>query len=124
MIIGVGGVCTTEELTGLHIDDIKDEGLSLRFRINDRKKKSYREFFITPGDIERVNLVKIIRNYAQLRPKLVDHGRFFIGYRNGKCTRQPVGKNTFGAMAKEIASFLKLDNPELYTGHCFRRTSI
>lgn len=27
-------------------------------------------------------------------------------------------------MPKVIASFLKLPNPELYTGHCFRRSSV
>lgn len=26
-------------------------------------------------------------------------------------------------MAKEIAKFLSLENPESYTGHCFRRSS-
>ena len=26
-------------------------------------------------------------------------------------------------MPQKIAQFLKLTNPELYTGHCFRRTS-
>jgi lambda repressor-like predicted transcriptional regulator len=28
-----------------------------------------------------------------------------------------------GKISKEIASFLRLPNPELYTGHCFRRSS-
>ena len=26
-------------------------------------------------------------------------------------------------MGKQIATFLKLQNPKLYTGHCFRRSS-
>lgn len=56
-----------------------------------------------------------------------DHARmrhaFFLNYQNGKCTKQPVGINKFGTMAKDIAKFLQLPNPELYTGHCFRRSS-
>lgn len=34
-----------------------------------------------------------------------------------------VGINKFGGMAKQVALFLQLPNPEQYTGHCFRRTS-
>lgn len=49
--------------------------------------------------------------------------RFFVGYRNGSCTVQPVGINTFGAIPKNIATFLGLENPKKYTGHCFRRSS-
>ncbi|KAJ8981032.1 hypothetical protein NQ317_007854 [Molorchus minor] len=41
----------------------------------------------------------------------------------GKCTKQCVGINSFGKMRSEIAAFLKLPNPELYTGHSFRPSS-
>lgn len=123
MIIGLGGACRREELTNLLLDDVKDEGQFFRFVISNKKTKNYREFFITSGDIEGLNLVEVIRNYIRLRPVGTDHNRFFVGYRNGKCTRQPVGINTFGSMAKKIASFLNLSNPEKYTGHCFRRSS-
>lgn len=34
-----------------------------------------------------------------------------------------MGINTFGLCPLQIARFLKLDNPEKYTGHAFRRTS-
>jgi len=34
-----------------------------------------------------------------------------------------LGKNQLGISSKEIASFLKLSNPERYTPHSFRRTS-
>lgn len=44
-------------------------------------------------------------------------------YEKGKCVNQPVGKNTFYRMPSIIARFLNLPNPELYTGHAFRRTS-
>lgn len=53
----------------------------------------------------------------------MENTRFFIGYHNGKCTRQSVGINTIAAIPKKIAEFLKLRNPLTYTGHCFRRTS-
>lgn len=69
------------------------------------------------------NLLQYYHRYAKLRPNFMDHNRFFLNYKNGKCSRQPVGKNTFGSLPQKIAAFLKLPEPSLYTGHCFRRTS-
>jgi hypothetical protein len=40
-----------------------------------------------------------------------------------KATLNPMGVNNIGSVPCEIATFLELDNPKQYTGHCFRRTS-
>lgn len=48
---------------------------------------------------------------------------FFLNYQNGQCTKQPIGINKFGKMPQIIASYLKLLDPQSYTGHTFRRTS-
>ncbi|KAJ8971003.1 hypothetical protein NQ317_005722 [Molorchus minor] len=61
--------------------------------------------------------------YLALHPAHVNHQRLFIKYTSNKCTIQPVGTNIFGKVPTDIARFLKLPNSELYTGHCFRRTS-
>lgn len=58
-----------------------------------------------------------------LRPHNIQEKRFFLNYKQGKCTKQVVGINKIGGMAKDIAAFLKLPNPEQFTGHCFRRSS-
>ena len=42
---------------------------------------------------------------------------------DGKCENRPIGINKIGELPKRIAEFLKLPDPQLYTGHCFRRTS-
>lgn len=55
-----------------------------------------------------------------LRP--IDIEQFFVNYQNGKCSKQVVGINKIGNQPKIIAKFLKLPNPECYTGHCFRRS--
>ena len=31
-----------------------------------------------------------------------------------------IGKSTLGDVGKEVARYLGLENPEKYTGHCFR----
>ena len=52
-------------------------------------------------------------------------GRLFQNY-NAKSKRysgQPMGRNMIGSVPKFIARYLELENPELYTGHCFRRSS-
>lgn len=47
-----------------------------------------------------------------------------MSHRESKCSSQPIGKNTFGKFPKIIARLLNLEDAELYTGHCFRRTSV
>ncbi|KAJ8974140.1 hypothetical protein NQ317_007315, partial [Molorchus minor] len=61
--------------------------------------------------------------YLALRLAQVNHQRLFIKYTSNKCTNKPVGINIFEKMPTDIARILKLPNSELYTGHCFRRTS-
>lgn len=58
-----------------------------------------------------------------LRPADYNDVNFFVNYNNGRCTKQNVEMNKIGNMGKQIASYLELPNPELYTGHCFRRSS-
>jgi integrase len=70
-----------------------------------------------------LDLLEIFRTYFSLPPSPIEITRFFLGFRNGKCTRQAVGINTIGGMPKKIADFLNLPNSSNYTGHCFRRTS-
>lgn len=49
--------------------------------------------------------------------------RFFLKYNNGKYYRQVMAIHTIGKVPREVAFYLKLDNPQEYTGHCLRRTS-
>lgn len=66
----------------------------------------------------------IVKQYISLRPSS-DTAQlpFFLNYINGKCTRQCVGVNKLGGVAKQIATYLGLPEPNCYTGHCFRRSS-
>jgi len=63
------------------------------------------------------------KKYVNLRPKDIQTTRFFLNYQNGKCTHQPIGINKFSKMPMIIANYLKLPDPESYTGHTLRRTS-
>jgi hypothetical protein len=87
------------------------------------KTKITREFAITDGNIQGISCLDLFRKYMDLRPSQTKHDRFFLTYRGGKCTQQPVGVNTIGGIPKKIATALGLSEPANYTGHCFRRSS-
>lgn len=123
LIIGIAGACRKQELADLTCENVKDERSVFHIEIPNTKTNISRDFFVTSGGIEGVNLVDIVRQYKTLRPTNTNHCRFFVGFRQGVCIRQPVGIHTFGGMPKTIASFLNLPHPEVYTGHCFRRSS-
>lgn len=86
-------------------------------KLCDTKTKIDRLFVV------RDELLDVVRKYEALRPVNTKTDRFFLNYKNGKCTRQPIGRHTIALMPKQIALFLQLPEAELYTGHCFRRSS-
>ncbi|XP_071562162.1 uncharacterized protein [Temnothorax nylanderi] len=118
MIFGLCGACRREELTQITINDIEDKGSILLVKIPKTKNYKPRSFVISDE-----NFYNFYKKYTALRPKNIQTSRFFLNYYNGQCTKQPIGINKFGRMPQTIASYLKLPQPELYTGHTFRRTS-
>ncbi|KAJ8912461.1 hypothetical protein NQ315_002827 [Exocentrus adspersus] len=70
-----------------------------------------------------MHALQLYRQYISVRPKEIKQRRFFLTYRNGRCTAQPVGKNTFGSIPSRIAKYLGYADAKMYTGHCLRRTS-
>ncbi|KAJ8977000.1 hypothetical protein NQ317_003426 [Molorchus minor] len=68
-------------------------------------------------------MLELFRKYLSLRPPHVKHKRLFLYYKVGKCSSQPVGKNTMGKITSVVASYLKLPDVACYTGHCLRRSS-
>lgn len=117
LVVGVSGACRKQELAQLKINNIEDMGSAVLIKIPDTKTKRPRAFTLTG---EFYNLFK---KYAVLRPSNVKDDRFFLNYQNQRCTRQVVGVNKFANIPRQIAAYLNLKNPELYTGHCFRRSS-
>lgn len=101
------------------MEDIEDTGNKLIISIPDTKNKSSRAFLVSGG------FYSVCKKYLELRKnvKIPALSQFFLNYQQGKCTKQVVGINKIGNVAKQIAQFLMLPNPELYTGHCFRRSS-
>ena len=120
--IGIFGACRNDDLVNLSINDIQDHERYLVVSLKDGKTYKKRNFVIDNEGCP-FDACNLIRKYISLRPVHMKGDRLFVVYRNGKCAAQNVGKNTISRTPKLIAQFLNLKNPELYTGHAFRRTS-
>lgn len=117
LIIGVIGACRKGELRSLTIKDVQDIGTEMLITVLDSVTKNCRQFKIAD------HFYKICKQYLDLRPINMQSTAFFVNYQKGKCIAQNIGINKIGRMANEIAKFLKLPNPEMYTGRCFKNTS-
>ncbi|KAK5646365.1 hypothetical protein RI129_004829 [Pyrocoelia pectoralis] len=117
LIFGLCGACRIQELRDIKTEDVIDRGDVIVITISYTKTKKPRTYCVT-----EVHWIDIIRKYMSLRPN-TEIKRFFLFYSKNKCTRQPVGIHSFGSMPSKIATYLKLENPKDYTGHCFRRSS-
>lgn len=65
----------------------------------------------------------LIDKYLGKRPIDIENNRFFISFKEGKCFKTPIGVHKFADMPRKIAKFLKLPNPETYTGLSLRNFS-
>ena len=111
------GATRADELVNMRVKDVQEQGEVLVVKIPNTKTNVPRSF--TLQDDHRL----VVRKYILLRPAKCNTDRFFLNFRNGKCTNQVIGRTNFLDGPKRIATFLKLDNPSSYTGHSFRRTS-
>ncbi|XP_031359091.1 uncharacterized protein LOC116182690 [Photinus pyralis] len=123
LTLGVAGACRGNELCTSKITDVCDVGDMLVVNIRDTKTNVDRTFTIVNNDRSNLNFVELCRKYMSLRKPNTNHDRFFVYYKDNKCTVQPIGKNFFGKLPRQIATFLNLSDAHLYTGHCFRRSS-
>lgn len=124
LIFGVAGACSTDELTKMLLEDVEDKGSLFIVKVPETKSDKRRTFIIYNEDgVDSANYLEIIRNYLKLRPREDTTKRLFLRYSNDTCYNQPVGVNTIAKIPFQIAKFLKLSQPSLYTGNCFRRMS-
>jgi len=117
LIFGVIRACRGGELTTITIGNVKDGGNEISVHIPTTKTKVPKDYIIG-GEF-----AKITREYMKLRPTNSKTDRLFMQYRKGKCVNQVMGKYSIAKVPKDIASFLKLPEPNSYTGHSFRATS-
>jgi integrase len=84
LIIGISGACRREELTFLDVKNITDKGSYIIIQIPDTKTNVRREFTISPGNFEGLDLLEIFRTYFSLRPSPIEITRFFSWFSERK----------------------------------------
>ena len=109
-VFGILGGLRSCELKNLTVDHIETKGDMYLDKISDRKNNEP-GLFAVEGEFK-----KIVDKYLNLRPSNCESKRLFINYRNGKCTKQAIGINKLSKMPSQIALFLGLPDPHLYTG--------
>ena len=100
-------------------------GVHLKFRSAKEKQKVTMRNFLVPNNIDgdSINYADIVRTYVALvrADTGLKKGVIFRGCpRRNKYIKSPMGINVLAKVGKDMATFLKLDRPESYTGHCFR----
>ncbi|CAH1369752.1 hypothetical protein MTP99_000982 [Tenebrio molitor] len=122
LIMGIFGACRCDELVKMSVDDVTEVGTYLSIDIPMTKTDKPRRFVIVKEGCS-ADPIALYQKYISLRPANIKHNRLFLRYANGKCTVQPVGINKIASIPSVIASYLKLEHPETYTGHSLRRSS-
>ncbi|KAJ8933118.1 hypothetical protein NQ318_005627 [Aromia moschata] len=129
MILGIMWACRRHELHHLRFDHVRYlEGI-LILNIVETKTKIRRTFTITGKyyDICKKD-INLLQKYAPFHLFFVNYYNVTeIPYKNIEIcppgTVQNVEMNKFENLGKQIAKYLNLSDANLYTGHCFRRTS-
>jgi integrase len=120
--LGIFGACRRDDILNLNKNDVNDNGSYFTVKIRDDKTHKNRFFTISDDDCP-FQPCQLLRKYMLLRPAHAKNDKFLVCYRNGKCAAQNVGIHRIGSVPKNVATFLKLENPETYTGHALRRSS-
>lgn len=110
------GACSAREIHSITMNDIQDSNSALLINIPTRTKN---QSFIIEGQF-----YAICKRYMSLRPENSKNSSFFLCYQNGKCFSQTVGINTLSLMGKVVAKYLKLPDPNNYTGRSFLKSSV
>lgn len=122
LTLGIFGACRRDDILKLKKNDVNDNGNHFTVKIRDDKTHKNRFFTISDEDCP-FKPCQLIRKYMLLRPAHFKNENFLVCYRKGKCAAQNVGIHKIGGVPKNVAAFLKLENPETYTGHALRRSS-
>lgn len=115
MIFGIIGGCRPSVLRILTIDNFEDLGSALLVTVPPFNKVRISRQFTVSGQY-----YQYCKKYMDLRPSNASSA-FFLNYQKGKCTHHTIGINKLGGIGKQVATYLKVPDPKMYTSHSFRR---
>ncbi|XP_037043342.1 uncharacterized protein LOC119079498 isoform X1 [Bradysia coprophila] len=107
----------SDTLTNIKMEQVTDNGTDILVRVPNAATKQIKVCTI------RGKLVDFVRKYMRLRPIALATRRFFIQYRDNRCSAQHIGKHAIAKMPQKIAEFLGWPESEIMGGLSFRRIS-
>lgn len=105
-----GGYYSARRLYNVEVEHVKQYDDLILVTMTKTETCDKRSFTITG------TFFNIVQKYTALRPENANTTKFFLQYVRGKCTAQHIGKNKFFRMPRTIAKYLKLTEPERYSG--------
>lgn len=126
-MIGFCGGLRCADMVGLNMEDCtfdETSGMWIDYNVSKQRGEAIRNKFNVP-----LEFCGFLETYDhELFRCNAKEGRLFKTFRirnDGTTyyTKQPMGIHFLSKINFKVAKFLKLPNPERYTGHCFRRSS-
>jgi hypothetical protein len=122
LIIAVHGLMREKELEELDFEhfEVKDEMIIIDlYRKKQRGPKTLQPFVIT-----NQQCIAMIKKYIKCCPP-EERQKRFLRYMNNKLQvqRRNIGIHTIQQIPRNIAAFLQLPNPELFSFHSFKRSA-
>lgn len=127
LMIGNYGGLRCIEMAGLLLENFKkspDGSYWVTYNVSKQRQENVKNTFHIP-EIHASHIEKYVQCLTESDGRMF---RTFVSEAKnnltiGRFIKSPMGKNTLAKIPQNIASYLGLKNKELYTGHCFRRTS-
>lgn len=111
----MNGVRSSNQLVNVGLDQIKQYDDLILVTMPRTENSAKRTFTLTGTSFD------IVKKYIALRPETTKDNRLFLNYRDGKCKALPIGRNKFYEIPRRIAKYLKLPQPERYSGEIPRQ---
>lgn len=123
VLFSIYGGLRCSEITYLMWEDIRVEDEKIYIELKSSKTDRNNESFTFICTKNKTSSMCPLNYYNMYCERVSDKvGRFFRKFRNGKCTKQPLGIKFFENVCKEIAVYLNLEENTRYTSHSLRRT--
>ena len=117
-IFALSGTCTCNEIHGMMSNDVKFDGPSITFKIENPKYGIEKKFVITSEPY-----FNIVKTYMGSRPLDLGESKFFLEYRNEKCTKKPIGKLKMHRLPETVSEYLNIPNADTYSWKSLRKSS-
>lgn len=118
LALGISGGLRRQEIHNIKLKNVVPKGEKcVIVQIPDTKGNISKSFAMTGA------LYDVYEKFMEIRKRThATSDKLLIHYANGQCKNQNIGIHTVGKIPQIVATFLGLEDPQLYTSHCLRRS--